>query len=110
MYRPRNVDEYIDLVQQAIFEIDELLACAEDEGDGESEFVRILPALQQIASGLKAMQADIKAGTHVIARDESLPFLAVIAENRQLLPAAITGMLDALNLAHKKGFAESPQG
>lgn len=107
MYKPRNVDEYIDLVQQAIFEIDELLACAEDEGDGESEFVRILPALQRIASGLKTIQADIKAGTHVIARDEPLPFMPLVTDNRNRLPIAITGMLDALNLAHKKGFAGS---
>jgi len=107
MYRPRNIAEYIDLVQQAIFELDELIACAEDEGDGESEFIRILPALQQIADGLKQMQAEIKDGTHVIARDEPLPFLPVINKNRALFPAAINGMLDALNLAHKNGFPES---
>jgi hypothetical protein len=107
MYRIRNADDYIKLAEQTLFEIGDLIACAEDEGEGESEFIAILPALRRIEEGLRAVQAEIKAGTHVIARDQPLPFMAVVSEQRRRLPIAVTGMLDALNLAHKNGFAES---
>ena len=107
MYKVRNADDYIKLAEQALFELGELIACAEDEGEGESEFISMLPALRHVEEGLKTIQAEIKAGTHVIARDQPLPFMAVVTEQRQRLPIAITSMLDALNLAHKQGFAES---
>ncbi len=32
-----TLDEYLDLVDQAIFEIEEILMCAEDEGDPEDK-------------------------------------------------------------------------
>lgn len=106
MYKIRSAEDYIKLAEQTRFEIDDLIACAEDEGEGESEFVAMLPALRQIEAGLKTIQAEIKAGTHVIARDQPLPFMAVVTDNRRRLPIAVTGLLDALNVAHKKGFAE----
>lgn len=30
-YRPKNLDEYLDLLDQAIHEADEIIACAVDE-------------------------------------------------------------------------------
>lgn len=57
MRKPENVDDYIDLIDQAIFEMGELIACAGDEGDGEAEFVYVLPALQEIEKGLKTVHA-----------------------------------------------------
>ena len=107
MYKINNVEDYIHLAEQCLFEIDDLIACAEDEGDGESEFIAIMPALRRIEAGLKTIQSEIRAGTHVIARDEPLPFMAAVTDNRNRLPIAITGMLDALNVAHKNGFAEA---
>lgn len=107
MYKVRNAGEYIHLAEQALIEIEDLIACAEDEGEGESEFIGMLPALRQIEDGLKTIQAEIKAGTHVIARDEPLPFMGIITDNRRRLPVAIVGILDALNVTHKRGFTEA---
>ena len=107
MYKIKSTEDYIQLAEQCLFEIDDLIACAEDEGDGESEFIAIMPSLRKIEAGLKTIQTEIKAGTHVIARDEPLPFMAAVTDTRNRLPVAITGMLDALNVAHKKGFAEA---
>ncbi|MCZ6577289.1 MAG: hypothetical protein ACE10E_09145 [Acidiferrobacterales bacterium] len=36
MRERRTPQEYLDLVDQTIFEIRDLLACADDEGDGDS--------------------------------------------------------------------------
>lgn len=107
MYKIGSAEDYIKLVEQTRFEIDDLIACAEDEGDGESEFIAMLPALRQIEAGLKSIQDEIKAGTHVIAREQPLPFMAVVTDNRRRLPVAIVSLLDALNVAHKKGFEET---
>ena len=107
MYKIRNAEDYIRLVDQTLFELDDLVACAEDEGEGESEFLALLPSLRQIGDGLKTMKSEIKAGTHVIARDQPLPFMPVVSDNRRRLPVAIVGLLDALNVAHRKGFDES---
>ncbi|MHB8624218.1 MAG: hypothetical protein ACYC9J_07080 [Sulfuricaulis sp.] len=49
MITPRTQDEYLGLVNQAIFEIEDVLMCAEDEGDPENqEFSDILPDYEQL--------------------------------------------------------------
>jgi len=107
MYKITRVEDYIRLVEQTRDELEDLIACAEDEGEGESEFIPLMPKLRAVEHGLQTIQTEIKAGTHVIARDEPLPFMNVVNELRRQLPVAIVSMLDALNTSHKSGFAES---
>src|SRR3970282_1504911 len=57
MYKPKNVDDYVELINQALFEVDELVLCAEDEGDGDTEFTAMMPDLRVIEAGLEALQA-----------------------------------------------------
>ena len=42
----------------------------------------------------------------MIALGEPLPFMNLVTEYRRRMPVAIFTMIDALNLAHKKGFSE----
>jgi len=107
MYKITRVEDYIQLVEQTRDELADLVACAEDEGEGESEFIPLMPKLRAIEHGLQTIQAEIKAGTHVIARGEPLPFMSVVNELRRHLPVAILSMLDALNNSHKSGFTVS---
>jgi hypothetical protein len=104
MRRPRNVDEYLDLIEQTLFEVGDLIACTEDEGEGDTEFTGMLPTLQKIEAGLKALQAEIRAGGYTLGTGEDLAFLAGVAAVRRRLP--IAPLLDAVNLTHKKGFEE----
>ena len=39
MYKPKNVDDCVDLINQALFVIDAPILCAGDEGDIEYRFV-----------------------------------------------------------------------
>lgn len=103
MQQPRNTDDYIDLIDQAIFEIGDLIACADDEGDGELEFANMLPVLREIEAGLRAMHAEIMANRYTIGRGEDLPFMPVVLRVRERLP--IASLIETINLAHKKGFA-----
>ena len=103
MYKPSNVDEYMELISQTIFEIHDLILCAEDEGDGDMEFSTMMPDLRKIEAGLHALQAEIEAGNYAVGRGQDLPFMTVVQKVRQRLPIAI--LVDGINITHKKGFA-----
>lgn len=103
MYIPKNVDDYVELVNQALFEIEDLILCAEDEGEDDNEFSMMKPDLRVIEAGLKALHAEILGGDYVIGRGEDLPFMPVVQKVRKRLP--IVTLIDAINSAHKKGFA-----
>lgn len=102
MRKPESVDGYIELVDQAIFEMGELIACAGDEGDGEGEFVYVLPALQEIEKGLRALHDEIMRNEHTVGGGKDLPFMPVVQRERTRIPVA--PLIDTINLAYKKGF------
>ncbi len=62
MYKPKNVDDYVELINQALFEVDDLILCAEDEGESDAEFSTMMPELRAIEAGLKALHAEILGG------------------------------------------------
>jgi hypothetical protein len=98
----KNVDDYLELINQAMFEIDDLILCAEDEGDGDTEFSTMTRDLRVIEAGLKASHAEILSGNYVIGRGEDMPCMPVVQKVRKRLP--IVTLIDAINSAHKKGF------
>ena len=103
MYKVRNVDDYMELINQALFEIEDLILCAEDEGEADAEFSAVMPDLRVIEAGLKALHAEILGGNYVIGRGEDLPCMPIVQRVRKSLP--IVALIDAVNNAHKKGFA-----
>jgi len=102
MQKPENVDDYIELIDQAIFETAELIACANDEGEGEAEFSLMLPAFRELEAGLKALRAEIMRNEHRVGGGHDLPFMPLVQRERKQLP--FVTLLDAINLAYKKGF------
>lgn len=102
MRPPRSKDEYLDLVDQAIFEIDELLMCAEDEGDGDLEFTELLPVYEQLADSLRILHADIQSGAHAFASQSDLEFMPLVREWKNRIP--FSDLLEALNTFHRVGF------
>jgi tetrahydromethanopterin S-methyltransferase subunit A len=102
MYKVRNVDDYVELINQGLFEVEDLILCAEDEGEADAEFSVVMPDLRMIETGLKALHAEILGGNSVIGRGEDLPFMPVVQKVRKRLP--IVSLIDAINSAHKKGF------
>lgn len=101
---PKTVDEYLDLVDQAIYELDELMRCAEDEGDPEdSEFSALPPAFEQLRRGLRQLHAEVVAGAHVFGAGPDLGFLPLARRLGGRLP--FRDLLEALNRVHRSGFA-----
>jgi hypothetical protein len=70
MYKPKNVDDYVELINQPLFEVDDLILCAENEGESDAEFSTMMPSLRAIEAGLKARHAEILGGSCVIGRGE----------------------------------------
>ena len=90
MYKPKSVDDYVELINQALFEIEDLILCAEDEGEDDNEFTLMTPDLRLIEGGLKALQAELLSGDYVIGRGEDLPFMPVVQKIRKRLPISGT--------------------
>jgi len=57
-------DDFLDFVDQAIFEMDERAAYAQDDSGTEEDFAGMLPVYQQILAELKKWHAAVRAGTH----------------------------------------------
>lgn len=104
MHKPQNVDDYLELIDQAMFEVGDLIASAEYEGEGDAAFTTLMPVLGQIDAGLKALWKELESDNYAIGRGEDLPFMPVVIEHRNQLP--IAGLLETINLAHKKGYKD----
>ena len=51
---PKTKDDFLDLVDQAIYEVDEIMMCAADEGDPEdSQYSAVLPLFEQLRHQLR---------------------------------------------------------
>lgn len=99
-YTPKNVDEYLDLLDQAAFEMDDLIACANDELD--DEFVVHLGMYQNVAAELRKLRAAVAAGGHRFGAKEDLEFMARVRGRRNAIP--FYDLLETLNRVHRAGF------
>ena len=98
-----TLDEYLDLVDQTLFEIDDVLLCAEDEGDPEDqEFSDILPVYQHLSQELKKLHADLVQGKQSVGQGQDLPFTPLVLKWKDRIP--FHDLLTAINYAYKTGF------
>ena len=100
MHRPKTMNEYIELVKQAIFEVEELRAAAEwgaDDGEGMGfEFTDPLKAqLHQLAEQLMA-------GTHTFGETD-LELMATVRANARQIP--FRELFTIINQTHRLGLA-----
>ena len=103
MMTPHTQDEYLDLIDQTIFEIEDVLMCAEDEGDPEdSAFSDVLPVYEKLSSDLKKLHADILQGRLAIGQGEDLPFMPLVSAWKERIP--FLDLFAALNYTYKTGF------
>jgi len=104
MYDPKTPEQYVELLDQAIFEVGELIACARDEGEDDPEFSRQLPVYERLARELKQLRADILEGRHEFGDGADLPFMEALRQARVSVP--FMPLLAGLNAAHKTGLKQ----
>lgn len=99
--KPIDVEEFVALVDEALFEIEELRASmAYDDEDMTDDFSAFLRPLE---SGVRDLRQRLVNGTHEFS-DRDLAFMAVVAAvPPHLLP--FRDLLSFLNQVHREGLA-----
>ena len=100
--KPKTIDEYLDIVDQAIFEIDELLMCAEDVGEMDYQLTEMARVYEHLAKILKDLHINIKDGKHQFADSSDLAFMSIVNQARNAIPFA--DLLELLNDTHRSGI------
>ncbi len=97
--RARSVDEYVEMVKQAIFEVEELRLAYEYDMDsmgGAAPFIDLLDA------DLKALFDSMKDGSYQF-RNEDFPFMKIVErEEDRRLPFKY--LLRQINETHRLGL------
>lgn len=95
----QTVEQFLELVDQALFEVDELIESIEYEE--LEEFAPYLPTYEQIRLQLQALREAVRAGTHRFGGSD-LPLMSLLGPGRSVLP--FRDLLEDINSAHRKGF------
>ncbi len=96
--RAKDVDEYVEWVRQAVFEVGDLRECLEFELEDLNRFPAFLDPLQQ---GIVALYASMQDGTYLFGR-EDLPFLDLAARYADEIP--FHTLLKQINETHRRGL------
>jgi hypothetical protein len=99
----RNVDKYeefVDLVHQAVYEVDELRACFEED---EYDMERYAPFIDALDASLRQLYDDIISGNYAGAgMGGDLPFMKIVNRFERDIP--FRDLLKTINAAHRKGW------
>ncbi len=98
LQRARSVDEYIEWVKQAVFEIDDLRACLEYDSE---ELVQFPVFLDPLDAGIKALYTAMQEGRYCFGRDD-LPFIELAAQYADAIP--FHTLLNQINATHQLGL------
>jgi len=106
VYKPVNIDEYLDLLDQAIYEADEIIACADDEDSIDAmDLTQLLPIYEALAKELRKLHQAIKNGEHEFASGKNLSYMPLVDAWKPRIPFA--DILGILNDTHMRGLPEN---
>ncbi|GAB6043487.1 hypothetical protein [Endothiovibrio diazotrophicus] len=102
--KPRTVEQYVDLIDQAIFEVEELRLAMEYDMEGMGGADSFLAELEEQIRGIKRQMAE---GTYQWASGD-LPFMDIVnhASDRAL---PFKHLLRLINFTHVTGLETSPE-
>ena len=101
MKKATSMEELINLVEQALFDIEELRMAAEYDYD---EMGDALSFAGQLEAQTKTLLDDLKQGRHEF-KNEDLPFMAIVNQQSDLtLP--FKHLLRVINASHREGFGD----
>ncbi len=96
--KPKTAEQYVDLIDQAIIEVDEFIACLEFDMEDPGDQMRILTPILEKLRELRASMAD---GSYAF-ENKDLPFVAVANKFNTQLP--FSHMLALINDTHRNGL------
>lgn len=96
--RAGSVDEYVEWVRQAVFEVADLRDCLEFEMEDLARFPAFLDPLQE---GIQALYDAMKDGSYAFGR-EDLPFMDLAGKYAEEIP--FHTLLKQINETHRRGL------
>jgi hypothetical protein len=96
--RAKSVDEYVEWVRQAVFEVADLRDCLEFEMEDLARFPAFLDPLQE---GIQALYDAMKDGRYAFGR-EDLPFMDLAGKYAEEIP--FHTLLKQINETHRRGL------
>ncbi|HEC27448.1 MAG TPA: hypothetical protein ENI67_08565 [Gammaproteobacteria bacterium] len=103
MYKPKNLNEYLHLIDDAVFEMEELIYCAEEEFDNEMD--GMTQSFQVIVTELKKFQTAVKASEIVPGEFKDEGFLPLVV-NMQSGRIPVQHLLKELDRIARQGLNE----
>ncbi len=101
MHNPTTWDEYLDLVHQAVYEIDEMRACIdEDAGDEDAELYAQF--IDPLDVSLRKLFDDMTSGRYQFPSNTDLPFMTVVQRFGRAIP--FRQLLETINRTHRNGL------
>jgi len=99
MKAPKTLDEYIDLVHQAVYEVDELRACIEDDME---EMEASLAFIDPLDHQLRALFDSMVSKTYSFPSETDLPFMSILQMYGPVIP--FKRLLEVINTTHRHGL------
>ena len=101
MFEPKTMDEYIDLVHEAVYELDELRMSI-DESSLDDEWERYRGLLEPLDLALRKLYEELTSGVYRFRPGEDLPFMPLVEHLGRDVP--LKPLLEIINRTHRKGL------
>lgn len=99
--RARDLNQLIDLVHEAVYEVDELRACLEHDDDDEAS--TYTPYLDSLDKMLRDLHESMVSGKYTgTGQGEDLAFMPLFKRHERDIP--FRELLRTINATHREGF------
>jgi hypothetical protein len=100
MKKAKNLNELIDLVHEAVYEVDELRACLEHDDEEASTYT---PYLDKLDAMLRALHESMSSGQYGDAgQGTDLDFMPLFKKHERDIP--FRELLRVINATHREGY------
>jgi hypothetical protein len=100
MKKAHDLNELIDLVHQAVYEVDELRACLEHDDEEAAIYTPYLDPLDTMLRDLYAAMTSDRYGG--VGHGDDLPFMTLFKRHERDIP--FREILRAINATHREGY------
>ena len=102
MKKAANFNELIDLVHEAVYEVDELRACLEHDDDEASTYT---PYLDTLDTMLRNLHESMVSGKYAgVGKGDDLPYMELFKKYERNIP--FRELLRVINSTHREGFEQ----
>jgi hypothetical protein len=100
MKKAHNLEELIDLVHEAVYEVDELRACLEHDDDEASTYAPFLDSLDKM---LRELHETMASGQYAgVGQGDDLAYMPLFKKHERDIP--FRELLRIINATHREGY------